>query len=218
MDILLVPGFMLDADLWTDIRPGLARHGRLVDVDTTRDTSIEAMARRAVGGLDRPAIVIDFSMGGYVTRAVSRAAPVAVVGLVLIATSSRGDTPARSAQEAGVAGRAAPFRALGRAAVAGSLHPDHRDNARIRRIKAMSERLGAQVYAHQSAIRRDDDTERLKDIRCPTLIVSGRRGSAPITGGKRGPSSTHPGLVSRDDRSYRAYDPHRATGSLAPHP
>jgi hypothetical protein len=48
MDILLLPGFMLDADLWSDMRPGLARLGHVVDADTTRDGSIEAMADRAV--------------------------------------------------------------------------------------------------------------------------------------------------------------------------
>ena len=70
MDILLVPGFMLDADLWRELRPRLERYGRIVDVDTVHDTSIEAMADRAVAGLSGPAVVIGFSMGGYVARAI----------------------------------------------------------------------------------------------------------------------------------------------------
>jgi hypothetical protein len=60
MDIVLIPGFMLDADLWTDLRPDLARFGRLVDGDTTQDTSIAGMATRILASMTGPAMVIGF--------------------------------------------------------------------------------------------------------------------------------------------------------------
>ena len=43
MQILLVPDLMLDADLWSDIRPALARLGHLVDVDTARENTVGGM-------------------------------------------------------------------------------------------------------------------------------------------------------------------------------
>lgn len=49
--ILLIPGLMLDGDLWADIRPDLVRLAPTRDVDTTQDSSIEAMAARAIASL-----------------------------------------------------------------------------------------------------------------------------------------------------------------------
>lgn len=167
MDILLVPGFMLDADLWSDIRPALERFGRLVYVDTTQDGSIEAMAVRAVRMMTGPAIVVGFSMGGYVAREIVYQAPRQVVGLALIATSSRGSDPQLPAPS----GRKR-FHGLSRTAVIRSLHPDHGSEALIARVQRMSRRLGGDVFDRQSNLRREDDTARLGEIICPTLVVA----------------------------------------------
>lgn len=167
MQILLVPGFMLDADMWSDIRPALERLGQLVYVDSTRDSSIDAMAERAVASLTGPAIVIGFSMGGYIARQITYRAPDRVRGLALVATSSRGSHPL-PATAIGQKG----FRELSRAAVARSLHPEHRNEALIARVQRMSNRLGGEVFERQSRLRRDDDTERLGEIVCPTLVVA----------------------------------------------
>ncbi|NYF30679.1 alpha/beta fold hydrolase [Sphingopyxis sp. JAI108] len=167
MQILLVPGFMLDAEMWSDVRPALARFGHLVDVDTARDISIGAMAERATGSLTGPAIVIGFSMGGYVAREITYRAPDRIRGLALVATSSRSNTP----QPATPVGRTG-FRELSRSAVVRSLHPDHRSDELIARVQRMSSRLGGEVFERQSRLRRDDDTERLREIACPTLVVA----------------------------------------------
>jgi pimeloyl-ACP methyl ester carboxylesterase len=166
MEILLVPGFMLDGDLWREIRPELERHGRVSDVDTSRDDSIDAMAERALLTMTGPAIVIGFSMGGYVARAMAYGAPEQVRGLALIATSSRGSTgsPGMSSGPR--------FQKLGRAAIAASLHPDHRTDALIDRVQQMSAHLGDDVFQRQSRMVRDD-CARLGEIRCPTAIIAG---------------------------------------------
>lgn len=166
MNLLLIPGFMLDADLWTDLRPGLDALGTVIDADTTRDDSVAAMAERAAATLDGPTIVTGFSMGGYVAREVAYRAADKVAGLVLIATSSRGS--------AGVAtpADAPPFRQLGRGVVARSLYPEHRSDAAIARIQAMSQRLSNDVFRRQTALARADDTARLGEITAPTLIVA----------------------------------------------
>lgn len=172
MDIVLIPGFMLDADLWTDLRPDLARFGRLVDGDTTLDTSIARMATRILASMTEPAIVIGFSMGGYVAREILYQAPEKVAGLALIATSSRADSATRTAQRVSAAAGNSTFRRLSRSAVISSLHPDHRSDALIGRVQDMSERLGGDVLARQSQIHRDGDTQRLGEIACPTTIVA----------------------------------------------
>lgn len=172
VDILLVPGFMLDADLWREMRGRLERYGRLVEVDTASDASIEAMADRAVASLTEPAVVIGFSMGGYVARAIAYRAPGQIAGLGLIATSTRGDDPARTAARRPAPGALPPFRKLSRKAVAASLHPAHRAPETIERVQAMSERLGPLVYRRQSAIVRVSDADRLGEIRCPAVVIA----------------------------------------------
>ena len=166
MDVLLIPGFMLDADLWTAMRPGLDGLGQTVDVDTTRDDTIAAMADRAIAGFSAPAIVIGFSMGGYVAREIVYRAPNKVQGLILVASSSARHDPRA------VPTGSATFLQLGRAAVARSLHPGHRSDILIERVQAMSERLGGEVFRRQSTMERVDDTVRLAEITCPTLIIA----------------------------------------------
>lgn len=167
MDILLIPGFMLDTDLWSNIRPGIARFGNIIDVDTTQDSTIEAMAARAVASIATPAIVVGFSMGGYVARQIAYQAPGLVRGLALIATSSRGSRPQPIMKPA-----ANGFRELSRSAVVRSLHPEHRSEDRIERVQHMSRRLGGGAFFMQSRLRRDDDTKRLSEISCPTVVVA----------------------------------------------
>lgn len=168
MDILLIPGFMLDGDLWTEIRPSLSALGRVIEADTTLDDSLVAMADRAIASLDEPALVLGFSMGGYVARQIAYRAPEKVRGLVLAATSSVGMDPGATVTEAMVAN----FHQLGRASILRSLHPDHRSDALIARVQAMSRRLGGAVFRRQSGLMRADDTARLGEIGCPTLVVA----------------------------------------------
>lgn len=175
MALLLVPGFMADETLWDDMLPALARFGPVVHADLRHDTSVEAMARRVLATAPPVFLLVGFSMGGYVARAIARQAPARVRALVLIATSTRGDTAALQKRKGAIA-NAAPsiaFSGLSRTAVATSLHPDHRnDEALIERIRAMGTRLGGEVFRRQSMLDRPGDLERSGEIRCPTLVVA----------------------------------------------
>jgi pimeloyl-ACP methyl ester carboxylesterase len=175
MAILLVPGFMADEALWDDMVPALARFGPVVHADLRHDTSVEAMARRVLATAPPSFLLVGFSMGGYVARAIARQAPERVRALVLISTSTRGDTAALQKRK-GAIGHAAPsiaFSGLSRTAIATSLHPKQRDNdALIERIRTMGTRLGGDVFRRQSLLDRPGDLERSNEIRCPTLVVA----------------------------------------------
>jgi len=175
MAILLVPGFMADETLWQDLLPRLDPFGPVVHADLRHDTSIEAMARRALDAAPASFLLVGFSMGGYVARDIARLAPERVRALVLIATSTRPDTPSLQKRK-GAIGNAAPsiaFSGLSRTAVATSLHPKERNNeALIERVRAMGTRLGGEVFRRQSMLERPGDLHRLIDIRCPTLVVA----------------------------------------------
>ncbi|WP_269713905.1 alpha/beta fold hydrolase [Caulobacter sp. NIBR2454] len=173
MPVVLVPGYMTDADLWTDVLPALERVGRVSHADVTRDDTVEEMARRLVADAPERFVLIGFSMGGYVAREAARLAPERVSALALIATSARGDNHIQAARRAAVAGQMKPeaFKGLSHGAVAASLRPGA-DEAQVERVRAMSRRLGAEVFRRQSLLVREDDLERLGEIACPTLVVA----------------------------------------------
>ena len=169
---------MADETLWNDMTAALARFGPLLHADLRHDTSVEAMARRALAAAPPSFMLVGFSMGGYVARDMARLAPEygkRVEALVLVATSTRPDTPAMR-QRKGAVGHAAPsvaFSGLSRIAVAGSLHPkDKHNEALIERVRAMGMRLGGEVFRRQSVLERPGDIDRLAEIRCPTLVVA----------------------------------------------
>ena len=91
---VLVPGNMCDGRLWTaDVRAALPG---AVDADTTADSSIEGMARRALVLNDGPLLPIGYSMGGNVALEIARIAPERVNGLVLIDINASADLPDRA--------------------------------------------------------------------------------------------------------------------------
>lgn len=175
MTILFVPGYMADATLWDDVAAPLGGFGPLLHADLRHDTSIEAMAARALAAAPERFILVGFSMGGYVAREIARLAPERVQALVLIATSTRPDTPALR-QSRGTVGKAAAsvsFSGLSKTAIAQSLHPAQAGNgALVERVRAMGVRLGGEVFRRQSMIVRSDDRHRLHEIRCPTLVIA----------------------------------------------
>jgi pimeloyl-ACP methyl ester carboxylesterase len=190
LPLVLVPGYMLDETLWDALRPALAaqaagRRGVRAASGAGRDlrhvplgggATIAEMARAALAAA--PAGTFDllgFSMGGYVAREMVRMAPERVRSLILVATSSRADTPLQISQRqaAARAKPVGPFRGLGRAAIIQSLHPENAGNeALIAQVRAMGERLGRETFVQQSMIVRDSDTALLAQIACPTLVVA----------------------------------------------
>jgi len=177
MAVLLIPGFMLDDDLWRDVVPGLQAFAPIIHADTSRDSAIAGMAARALAAMPGRFVLIGFSMGGYVAREIVRLAPERVSALILIATSARADTHAQTRRKAMAVAQIAEagFAGLSRAGVTPSLHPDHSgDDALITRIQAMSTRLGGDVFRRQAMLDRPGEAERLDAIACPTLIIAAR--------------------------------------------
>ncbi|WP_299845583.1 alpha/beta hydrolase [uncultured Paracoccus sp.] len=175
MALVLAPGFMLDDNLWTDMGDALARFGPIHHVDPTRGHSIEEMAAQTLENVPGRFDLIGFSMGGYVARAIQRAAPERVRRMVLVATSARGDS-AFQAQRKALVAKADPamFGGISHRAIRMALAPDREgDTALVERIHAMSLRLGGEAFRRQSLFRRDGDLPQLAAITCPTLIVAG---------------------------------------------
>ncbi len=177
--VVLVPGYMLDRDLWAEFETGLAdladTNFSVHHADLSRDATIEAMAARLLADAPERFVLIGFSMGGYVAREAARTAPRRVRALVLIATSSEGDSEVQRQRNEAFARSFDPssFAGLSRSAILSSVAAAHADGPLIDRIQAMGDRLGGEVFQRQSALMRTNDADRLGEIACPTLIVAG---------------------------------------------
>lgn len=177
MAMILVPGFMLDADLWRDVEPGLARFGPISHADLSEGATLQDMARRVLAEAPPTFILLGFSMGGYVAREIVRQAPERVTALILVATSARGDSDVQAQRKAAIAGQSVlAFRGLSAPAVVSSLHPDNSGRTDlIERIQAMGQRLGGATFRRQSLLDRRDERGELAGIGCPTLVIAGDR-------------------------------------------
>lgn len=165
--IVLVPGFMMDSDLWTDLIPELDGYNT-VCVDTSTGSSLEAIAAHILEQCPPKFILLGFSLGGYVARYMTYQAGHRVESLILVATSARAGSPGSRSRP----GDPQAFKGLSTSAIRASLGPDSaRDADLVTRIQRMSERLGHDVYARLSSLQRPSDLERLDQIRCESLVV-----------------------------------------------
>jgi len=173
--LVLLPGFMCDADLWTGLVPDLGRLGPLHYGNVYQDDTLEGMAERVLSESPERFVLVGFSMGGFVARVLALMAPQRVAGVAFIASSAREYTPAERARR--VRGnlpgdrpkRANPGVALG-------LHPNReRDPVLLERLRDMQRRLGSEVRARQSALVRKDGYADLERIVCPSLVVACRQ-------------------------------------------
>ena len=175
MHTILIPGFMADASLWDDVAPALGRLGPIIHGDVSGAATIAEMARHVLTQAPEQFALVGFSMGGYVAREIARVAPESVQALVLVATSARADTPEQKRRKAAAVRMMDPkrFTGLSRPGVLSSLHPDRaRDEAMVERVRAMSERVGGEVFRRHASRDRQSDQHQLAAIRCPTLIVA----------------------------------------------
>ncbi len=176
-DLLLLPGLLNDFDLWRDQVAGLADIANCHVADISRSGTLRDVALDVLASAPPFFALAGFSLGGYVAQEVLRIAPERVARLALLDTSIRADTPARAAQR----------RALDQAAQApGRFHGfgEHMleayvDRSRLGdadllcRIRAMTERLGVEVFLRQNRLERKDGAEVLRCLRIPTLVLCG---------------------------------------------
>lgn len=100
--VMLIPGNMCDARLWDGgnraLRRALTGLGlAIIDADTTRDTTIAAMALRALAVCDGPILPVGFSMGAIVALALADRAPDRIRGMALFGLNAGPDLAERSA-------------------------------------------------------------------------------------------------------------------------
>lgn len=172
--LLLLPGNMCDARLWSGLGGLPALHA-----DLTQDDTIPAMAARALAEHPGALVPVGFSMGGIVALEMARQSPDRVRGLILADTNAGADLPERAALRPAQQQRVRGGE-LARI-VADELKPaylaaQNRDDPAIRSLVFdMAMGLGEDVFVQQSeALRtRADLAPVLDSLDGPVLLVCG---------------------------------------------
>jgi pimeloyl-ACP methyl ester carboxylesterase len=178
--LLLLPGQLCDASLWSAQSRALADVAAIAVADLTLDDHVEAMARRALAAAPARFALCGLSLGGYVAFEILRQAPGRVTHLALVSTSARPDAPEQTARrERSVrAARIGAFKGVTPRFLPGILHPAHAADPAIARIVLeMTERVGRVAFENQqaAAIDRPDSRDLLASVTQPTLVIGGRQ-------------------------------------------
>nr|MCV4207260.1 alpha/beta fold hydrolase [Roseomonas sp. SXEYE001] len=177
MPLLLLPGLLCDGRLWRDQMDGLADLVDPVVADLTLDTSIQAMAARAIATVEGPFAVAGLSMGGYVAFEVMRQAPGRVARLALFDTSARQDAPEQAKQRRGLMSltRSGRFKGVTPRLLPRLLHERNLYGPLAGEVMEMAERVGRDAFLRQqeAILKRSDSRGDLGSIAVPTLVVAG---------------------------------------------
>ena len=177
--IVLLPGLLNDASLFTEQMLALSALGSVEVGDLTRSETIAALAADVLQ--QAPAgrlVVIGLSMGGYVAFEIMRSAPERVAALVLMDTTARPDTPEATAlREELIKLAETDLDAVTERLLPRLSHPDRMNLPTVSGvIQSMASSLGKEVFIRQqrAIMSRPDSRPTLAAIACPTLVVCGR--------------------------------------------
>ncbi|MEN9418977.1 MAG: hypothetical protein RI988_2597 [Pseudomonadota bacterium] len=178
--VLLLPGLASDAALWRAQVRALADAGHepiVTDVHA-RHESLARMAQALLAEHEGPLVLAGTSMGGILALEVFRQAPERVVGLALLGSSARADTPQtlRLRTEAIAMFEAGRMQEVLQANLAFVFHPINQSNLElVSDYFSMVGRAGAaQLVAQNRALMaRPDSRALLASIRCPLLVACG---------------------------------------------
>jgi len=178
-ELLLLPGLLNGASLFTHQADVLANMAGVTIADLTASDSIAALARDALAQAPEGAFVlIGMSMGGYVAFEIMRQAPQRVLALALIDTSARADSKeAMAGREQLIELGARDFPAVIEKLIERMVHPENAGRPEVSGVfQSMATGLGYEVFVRQQhAIGgRADSRPTLATIGCPTLILCGR--------------------------------------------
>ena len=177
--LILLPGLACDAALWAPLLPALAsaHHVHVSDVHTHHAT-LPQMAQALLGRHPGRHVFVGASMGGMVALEVALQAPQAVVGLAVLGSSARADTPELIAlrEQAITLFEAGRMDEVLRANVALAFHPHGAAQpALVASYLAMVRRAGAAMLIAQNraVMARADLRPHLASITAPVLLMCG---------------------------------------------
>lgn len=175
--LILIPGLLNDEDLWRDQVVALSSRFDVRVADITQGETMAALVEAVFDLAGGPVAVAGFSLGGYVAQAMLMRSPERISRLALLDTGFRPDTPERAAERAHLtrlATASGKFLGIGDRLLGTYLAPEHAANPEMAdRVKAMTQRLGAEVFIRQSSLVREDGEAALRAFAGPALVLCG---------------------------------------------
>ncbi len=172
--MVLVPGMLCDADLWSDVRTRLD----VPTVDAVIDApTIRAMAEQVLSSVPGTFILAGLSLGAIVGFEVLRLAPERVAGFCALSTNAAAPTTTQKQQWTELARRtrAGDFAAVVATSILPQMFATTTPPTQLRqRFLAMADRVGPEVFITQLAAQhtRRSAFAALTQTRCPTLVIS----------------------------------------------
>jgi len=179
--LVLVPGLLCDAALWTHQTTHLRDLADMTVVDVSGQDSMAAMAEAVLEQAPSGAFALaGLSMGGYVAHEILRQAPERVERLALLDTSARADSAEQTSRRRGLLELSAKGRFKG---ITPSLLPLYlhesrlNDEALTEAVIGMADRIGKDGFLRQqhAIMNRIDSRPFLPAYDMPTVVICGRQ-------------------------------------------
>ncbi len=178
LPLVLVPGLLCSARLYTSQVTALWPHGQVAIADHRRDSDMAAIAAGILADAPPRFALAGLSMGGYIAFAMMRLAPERIARLALLDTSARPDLPEQAAgREKFISlAEAGKLSDVVETLLPRFLHRSrHNDEPLKAMVRAMAQETGAAAFVRQTRaiMTRPDSRPLLSSIRCPTLVLVG---------------------------------------------
>ena len=187
LGLVLVPGLLCDALLWSEQIEALGAECKCWVADHARSQTMAGVADDVLrdAPFERFALA-GLSMGGYVALEIMRQAAHRVDRLALLDTSARADTPEQLERRRGLIALARRGRFIGvaQAMLPLFIHPSRlKDEKLVDTVKQMARNTGHSRFIRQeeAIMSRGDSVALLPAISCPALVLCGRQDAvAPL--------------------------------------
>lgn len=179
VNLLLLPGLLTDARLFQFQMEDLADIAQMSVGDLTVADSIAELAESVLMHAPQEFALAGLSMGGYVALEIMRQAPERVLGLALLDTSARADTPEAIANRHKLMAQAeVNFQVVLDTLMPKLVHPSRmKYNSIVDTVYSMGHRIGKDAFLRQqrAIMGRIDSRPHLGELAgCPTLVLCGR--------------------------------------------
>lgn len=176
--LILLPGLLCDAALWTDQRYELGKERPLRVADLSFGTTVDRLAAQLLRDAPPRFALAGLSMGGYVALAVAAQAPERVAGLALLDTNAHDDPPVATARRRAQieAARTDTFDQVVAQLLDVMVAPAYRHDRHVATSwESMAHRLGPGAFERQqnAIMTRPDRTMLLPTLTMPALVLCG---------------------------------------------
>jgi pimeloyl-ACP methyl ester carboxylesterase len=178
LPLVLMPGLMCDAALWTAQRWAFAKERQVLVADHSCGASINQIARMLLSAAPDRFALAGLSMGGYIALEVCRLASERVDRLALLNTNAHDDPDENKLRRSKTAARAQAggFPEIVEDLLIALVHPDHVARPEVADThRSMAYRTGVEAFVRQqqAIIGRRDQQSLLPTLAMPALVLCG---------------------------------------------